>query len=557
MLEKPFVRNTISLAICLSLISCASPQNGGASNPLKEAFASDDPCSNNARNWGLVIGSVAGAAAGYFLGDKKTGVVIGAGLAGLALGGLIGADMDKKRCELSKIAKQYDLQLNMATVNANGEVIENGGNDTKDQSMGLTVTLGEKNGIGHFETNSDQLTPKAQQYFAAIADTYNPKLVAKQITNEKEKAAYLATAAQKKLLLIGHTDDVGDTEYNANLSERRAKAVAKFLKEHGIDEATLYFQGAGETLPQADNRTEAGRAQNRRVELVEITGEANFQKYLEARKPKHEYYRPVDTQAVNSADRKKAPTNLASTKTGSKMKSKPDVVADSAQSSPQASTPTVAGSSKPATNTANKTTTPANANTKGINFGGQPLSLANAQVDAGTLIQEEAGFSLISKAYANDAVVLASCIKDRPRSVGAVKSLKDGKAYATSDYLKGLYDTSWHDTLNGNLLMLNHVAVLNDSAAPAKLPEFKIYADYDPQKSKTAKPDITAKPNVNTYRGSKGVLYRVFTQGTGGIQCMDVLFPSQGGMAAKTGKVIYQQQGEFYVAEYRPKMIQR
>lgn len=555
MFEKPLVRNTLSLVICVSLMSCATPQNGG-SNPLKEAFASDDPCSNNARNWGLLIGTVAGATAGYFLGDKKTGVVIGAGLAGLALGGLIGADMDKKRCELSKIAKQYDLQLNMATVNANGDVIENGGNDTKDQSMGLTVTLGEKNGVGHFESNSDQLTPKAQQYFAAIADTYNPKLVAKQITNEKEKAAYLATASQKKLLLIGHTDDVGDTEYNASLSERRARAVAKYLKERGIDEATLYFQGAGETLPQADNRTETGRAQNRRVELVEITGEANFQKYLEARKPKHEYYRPVEAKIITAGENKNATAKTRANKTAAIPKPKSEAVIASTPNTPK-STQAILASTKPTGSTTNKATNPATSNSKGFDFGGKPLSLANAKVDAGNLIQEEGGFSLIGKAYANDAVVINSCNKDRPRAVGSVKSLKDGKAYDTTDYLKGLYDTSWHDTLNGNLLMLNHVAVLSDSAAPAKLPEFKIYADYDPKKSKTVKPDVTMKPNVNTYRGSKGVLYRVFTQGAGGIQCMDVLFPRQGGFEANTGKVIYQQQGEFYVAEYKPKMIQR
>ncbi|MBM5574167.1 OmpA family protein [Deefgea sp. CFH1-16] len=265
MLNRQFLRTSLSLLICTSLISCTTIQNSSLGKGAKEAFASEDPCSNNSRNWGVLIGTLAGGLAGYYLGDKKTGVTIGAGLAGAALGGLIGADMDKKRCELSKIAKQYDLQIVMSSVNANGDVIENDGKDQAEQSMGMSVTLGEKDGRGHFEKDSDQLTVKAKQYFADIANTYNPQLAAKQISNVKEREAYLATAKQKKILLIGHTDDSGETQYNATLSEKRAKAVAKFLKDHGIAEEILFFQGAGESLPIADNRSEDGRAKNRRA----------------------------------------------------------------------------------------------------------------------------------------------------------------------------------------------------------------------------------------------------------------------------------------------------
>lgn len=555
MFEHKFVRTSLSLALCCSLASCATIQESSLGKSAKENFNSDDPCSDNARNWGIVIGTVAGAVAGHYLGDKKTGVVVGAGLAGAALGGLIGADMDRKRCELSKIAKQYNLQIEMATVDANGDVIENGGHDKNDNSMGLTVTLGEKDGRGHFETDSDQLSPKAKLYFAAIADTYNPQLVAKQFTDPKERAAYLEVATHRKLLLIGHTDDAGDTKYNASLSERRARTVAKFLKEHGVSEDTLYFQGAGESLPKADNRTEDGRAQNRRVEIVEVTGEANFQKYLEARKPKHEYYRSVDpvaTQTAKANERHAATTKKKTPSAKSENLNAASSKAGSAKTDQPTASTTVSNSPSQKITMPEKT---AGSGGKQYNFGGQPFVAENAKVDLGKVIQEEAGFSLISKAYAEDAVALGSCNRDRPRASGVVKSLKDGKAYATTEYLTGLYNTSWHDTLNGNLVMLNRVAILSDSAAPANPPEFKIYAAYDPQKRKTAKPDIQLTPAVNTYRGSKGVLYRVFTQGAGGIQCMDVLFPGNGGMEAKTGKLLYSRQNELYIADYKPKMI--
>ena len=74
-----------------------------------------------------------------------------------------------------------------------------------------------------------------------------------------------------KLLVVGHTDSVGDFDYNLKLSFSRAEAVAKHLVTgHGIDDARLRAAGAGMMSPATSNRTEAGRDLNRRVELVEI-----------------------------------------------------------------------------------------------------------------------------------------------------------------------------------------------------------------------------------------------------------------------------------------------
>lgn len=73
--------------------------------------------------------------------------------------------------------------------------------------------------------------------------------------------------ANYNLVIEGHTDSQGDDELNMKLSEKRANAVKNYLVSKGIDPARLTAIGYGETRPIADNATEEGRAQNRRVEL--------------------------------------------------------------------------------------------------------------------------------------------------------------------------------------------------------------------------------------------------------------------------------------------------
>jgi outer membrane protein OmpA-like peptidoglycan-associated protein len=66
---------------------------------------------------------------------------------------------------------------------------------------------------------------------------------------------------------IGHTDSAGDEAYNQKLSERRAQAVVDYLAAKGVAPGRVTAVGAGETKPIADNSTEEGRAQNRRVTI--------------------------------------------------------------------------------------------------------------------------------------------------------------------------------------------------------------------------------------------------------------------------------------------------
>ncbi|GAA4748054.1 OmpA family protein [Flavisolibacter ginsenosidimutans] len=70
-----------------------------------------------------------------------------------------------------------------------------------------------------------------------------------------------------KLSIEGHTDNVGKADYNKTLSDKRANSVKTYLVNHGVDESRLTAEGFGLERPVASNKTSAGRAQNRRVEL--------------------------------------------------------------------------------------------------------------------------------------------------------------------------------------------------------------------------------------------------------------------------------------------------
>lgn len=77
----------------------------------------------------------------------------------------------------------------------------------------------------------------------------------------------LAQYNETTLRVTGHTDSTGSDQHNQQLSERRAQSVASNLSTHGVTQQRLYVEGAGETMPIADNASAAGRSQNRRVEL--------------------------------------------------------------------------------------------------------------------------------------------------------------------------------------------------------------------------------------------------------------------------------------------------
>jgi len=98
-----------------------------------------------------------------------------------------------------------------------------------------------------------------------------------QISKESRKQMDEILAALKseelnnaQIRIEGHTDSIGDSGYNLKLSRRRAEAVYQYLKKGGIKENLLSFTGKGDTEPVADNATEKGRKQNRRVDFVRM-----------------------------------------------------------------------------------------------------------------------------------------------------------------------------------------------------------------------------------------------------------------------------------------------
>ena len=112
-------------------------------------------------------------------------------------------------------------------------------------SRGLVLTLGDV----LFETNKAQLMAGAKRSLDKLVDFLNEN-------------------ATRKVLIEGHTDNVGSSTYNIDLSLRRADAVASVLKDKGIDESRIVTKGYGELYPVAENSSASGKQQNRRVEIV-------------------------------------------------------------------------------------------------------------------------------------------------------------------------------------------------------------------------------------------------------------------------------------------------
>lgn len=105
------------------------------------------------------------------------------------------------------------------------------------------------NGPVTFDKNVSTLTPAEQQALTQVADKLNGCSSAKAAIN-------------------GYTDNTGDDSLNIPLSNERAQSVAEFLGTHGVTGNRLSVKGFGSANPVADNGTEAGRAKNRRVEIV-------------------------------------------------------------------------------------------------------------------------------------------------------------------------------------------------------------------------------------------------------------------------------------------------
>ena len=177
-----------------------------------------------------VIGAAAGAVAGLITGDssleRKKRALVGAGLGALAGAG-VGNYMDRQEAKLR------------------AELEKTGVSVTR---IGNNITLNMPGNIT-FATNSADLNAGFFQVLNSVA----------LVVNEFN---------QTVIEIAGHTDNTGGDQYNQQLSERRAGAVAAYLGTRNVRSDRIITVGMGEARPVATNDTEAGRQSNRRVELT-------------------------------------------------------------------------------------------------------------------------------------------------------------------------------------------------------------------------------------------------------------------------------------------------
>ena len=209
----------VALAGSMLLTSCAT-YTGQTNDP-------NDP---NRTRTGALIGAGIGAVAGLLSGgdavERRQSALVGAGVGGLAGAG-VGAYQDRQEAALRR-----------ELAGSGVDVVRNGDNITLNMPGNIT-----------FAFDSSNLQPQFYPVLDNVASTLNE---------------YNQTVIE----VAGHTDSVGSDSYNQQLSVQRANSVAAYLSSKGIMQQRMMVVGAGETRPIASNDTDAGRAQNR---LVEIT----------------------------------------------------------------------------------------------------------------------------------------------------------------------------------------------------------------------------------------------------------------------------------------------
>jgi outer membrane protein OmpA-like peptidoglycan-associated protein len=178
----------------------------------------------NKQQTGTVIGAVGGAIAGAAIGKGSVwGVLAGAAIGGAA-GNLIGKHMDEQARELEQAVPTAEVQR-----------------------VGEGINMTFPSGL-MFKINS-----------AALSDSYKDDLTA--------AAGVFKKYDDTNILIEGHTDDTGSDDYNMQLSEKRARAVADYLVSQGVDRNRLEIKWYGESQPKYPNDSEENRSKNRRVEL--------------------------------------------------------------------------------------------------------------------------------------------------------------------------------------------------------------------------------------------------------------------------------------------------
>jgi OOP family OmpA-OmpF porin len=140
-----------------------------------------------------------------------------------------------------------------------------------DLGYGYTIDIVEQEAMKQEITSNimmDSLNATGHIALAITFDTGKATIKDESMPIIEQMVELMQTSPDLKVEIQGHTDNVGTPEANMKLSQERADAVKKALVERGIAAERMSAVGYGDTKPVADNSTEEGRAQNRRVELV-------------------------------------------------------------------------------------------------------------------------------------------------------------------------------------------------------------------------------------------------------------------------------------------------
>ena len=101
-----------------------------------------------------------------------------------------------------------------------------------------------------------------------VFDSASANIKQTAVDNFTKVLEFIDGYPDRKIRIEGHTDSSGSDTFNLNLSQKRADAVKQLLIDYGIDGSRIEAIGMGESLPVADNNTEAGKAKNRRVDII-------------------------------------------------------------------------------------------------------------------------------------------------------------------------------------------------------------------------------------------------------------------------------------------------
>lgn len=107
-----------------------------------------------------------------------------------------------------------------------------------------------------------------QQWRDPLFNSGSSTLLPQAIPQLEAIAELIRTHPQRKVVITGHADNIGSKRINDVIAARRAKAVAQWLTQHGIDPSLLITQTAGAEEPIAPNDNAQGRQENRRVDVI-------------------------------------------------------------------------------------------------------------------------------------------------------------------------------------------------------------------------------------------------------------------------------------------------